>query len=96
MCPRNLPSASGLDDALLKPGVSWFYNTAKETVAKWRSQLNLILLNALSVKNFFIRKNKKYQILEDLASQIGTTLLSTERLLYKYRVFNAVDDLSLF
>ena len=53
----SLPNATGLDDALLKLLFNCFFlNTAKETVGKW---LNLILLNVLSVKNFFIRKNKK-------------------------------------
>lgn len=33
-----------------------FFNIVKEIVEKW---FNLILLNVLSVKNFFIRKNKK-------------------------------------
>lgn len=52
----SLSNATGLDDALLKLLFNCFFNIAKETVGKW---LNLILLNVLSVKNFFIRKNKK-------------------------------------
>ena len=61
-----------------------------------KSTHSFFSLNVLSVKNFFIRKKRKYQKFKDFASHKGTTLLSTERLLYKYRVFNSVDDVSLF
>lgn len=82
----SLPNATELDDALLKLLFNCFFlNTAKETVGKW---LNLILLNVLSVKNFFIRKNKKCKKkIKNLASQKGTKLLSKEKVVIQISRF---------
>ena len=80
----SLSNATGLDDALLKLLFNCFFNIAKETVGKW---LNLILLNVLSVKNFFIRKNKKCKKNKNLASQKGTKLLSKEKVVLQISRF---------